>query len=295
MPAALAERSTLSPQRNTFRLLSSYSLEMTAKDTPDLTEAAQAIAHGTRMSVTFLPGEDQAARVRAAVAARQLGLVPIPHLSARRLASHGELDGYLGQLVEQAAVDHVFVIAGDLPEPAGPFGDALSIIASGLLEKHGIRHVGISGYPEGHPGIPSDKLWAAMRDKHAALRARGMDVSVITQFGFDAAPMLPWLREVRALGIDAPVYLGVPGPASLKTLLRFAARCGVEASAKVMARYGLSLTRLLGTAGPDALVEDLAAALDPAEVGDARLHFYPFGGFGKTTDWIDNAARRAGF
>lgn len=294
MPAALAQSSTTSPTRNLFRLLSSYSLEMTAKDIPDLTQAAPAIKAGTRVSVTFLPGEEEAARVRAAVAARELGFVPIPHLSARRLASREQLDGYLGQLVEQAAVDHVFVIAGDLPEPAGPFGDALAIIESGLLEKHGIRHVGISGYPEGHPGIPGDKLWAAMRDKHAAVKARGMDVSVITQFGFDAAPMLPWLREVRANGVDAPVYLGVPGPASVKTLLRFAARCGVEASAKVMARYGLSLTRLLGTAGPDALVEDLANELDPAQYGQTHLHFYPFGGFGKAIEWIDNAARKAG-
>lgn len=282
------------PADQTTRLLSSYSLEMTAKDIPDLTQAAKAIAPGTRVSVTFLPGEDEAARVRAAVAARELGFVPIPHLSARRLASHDQLDGYLAQLVEQARIDHVFVIAGDLPEPAGPFGDALSIIESGLLQKHGIRHVGISGYPEGHPGIPADKLWAAMRDKHAALRAQGIDVSVITQFGFDAEPMLPWLREVRAQGVDAPVYLGVPGPASVKTLLKFAARCGVEASAKVMARYGLSLTRLLGTAGPDALVADLAGALDPATYGHTHLHFYPFGGFGKTIEWIDNAARRAG-
>lgn len=282
------------PADQTTRLLSSYSLEMTAKDIPDLTQAAKAIAPGTRVSVTFLPGEDEAARVRAAVAARELGFVPIPHLSARRLASHDQLDGYLAQLVEQARIDHVFVIAGDLPEPAGPFGDALSIIESGLLQKHGIRHVGISGYPEGHPGIPADKLWAAMRDKHAALRAQGIDVSVITQFGFDAEPMLPWLREVRAQGVDAPVYLGVPGPASVKTLLKFAARCGVEASAKVMARYGLSLTRLLGTAGPDALVADLAGALDPATYGRTHLHFYPFGGFGKTIEWIDNAARRAG-
>ncbi len=295
MPTALAERTTIFPMPNMLRLLSSYSLEMTAKDAPALAEAAQAIPRGSRMSVTFLPGEEQAARVRAAAAARQLGFVPIPHLSARRLASRDELDGYLGQLVEQAAVDHVFVIAGDLPEPAGPFGDALAIIESGLLEKHGIRHVGISGYPEGHPGIANDKLWAAMRDKHAALKARSMDVSVITQFGFDAAPMLPWLREVRAIGIDAPVYLGVPGPASVKTLLRFAARCGVTASAKVMARYGLSLTRLLGAAGPDALVDDLAAALDPAEVGEAHLHFYPFGGFSKTIDWIDTTAHRDGF
>lgn len=80
--------------------------------------------------------------------------------------------------------------------------------------------------------------------------------------------------------------IGVPGPADAATLLRFAARCGVSASASVLAKYGLSAGKLLRAAGPDVFVDRLAAGLG-AEHGVVRLQFYPFGGIGRTIDWIE--------
>ncbi len=52
-----------------------------------------------------------------------------------------------------------------------------------------------------------------------------------------------------------------------------------------MAKYGVSLTRLLGTAGPDKLIDDFARGIGP-EHGAVRFHFYPFGGLTKTVEWI---------
>ncbi|MGI4881044.1 MAG: methylenetetrahydrofolate reductase [Janthinobacterium lividum] len=267
-------------------LLSDYSLEMTAKDVEKLEEAAPVISPGTRISVTFLPNEDFAARLKAAVTVRRLGFVPVAHLSARRLTSAAELEAFLASLAAEGVSENVFVIAGDPPQPEGPFEDALAIIRSGLLGKYGVRHVGISGYPEGHPEIDAAKLRRALVDKKAALDALGHDYSVMTQFGFDADPIFGWLEQVRQDGVAAPVRIGVAGPASIKTLLRFAARCGVGASTKVLSKYGVSITRLLGTAGPDPIIKALAAGLDPAVHGEVLLHFYPFGGLGKTAEWI---------
>ncbi len=65
------------------------------------------------------------------------------------------------------------------------------------------------------------------------------------------------------------------------------------ASARVMAKYGLSITQLLNSAGPDALVAELAARLDPHIHGDVRLHFYPFGGLAKTAEWLKKFAAAA--
>lgn len=266
-------------------LLTDYSLEMTARDIDGLDAAARALPAGAEVSVTFLPNEDFPARVAAAAALRRLGLTPVPHISARRLKSEEELDSFLGQLRQAAAIDHVFVVAGDPPAPEGPYADALAVISSGVLQRHDIRHVGISGYPEGHPAISRETLWKALDDKYAALEAAGLDVSIMTQFGFDAQPILAWLKAARERGIDAPVRVGVAGPAGVKTLLRFAARCGVGASTKVLSKYGISLTRLLGTAGPDPIIAELAEGLDPAVHGDVKLHFYPFGGLARTAEW----------
>jgi len=271
---------------NLARLLNGFTLEMTAKDVERLEAAAPDIPQGTRISVTFLPGEEFPARVHAAGVVRKLGFVPVPHISARRLQSEAELEGFLNDLATNVGIENAFVIAGDPPVPEGPYEDALAVIRTGKLQHYGVKHVGISGYPEGHSEIPTPKLWQAMRDKRKSLEDMGLDYSVMTQFGFDAPPVLEWLEQVKAEGVDVPIHVGVAGPAGIKTLLGYAKRCGVGVSTRVAMKYGLSITQLIGSAGPDTIIEELAEGLDPARHGNVRLHFYPFGGLGKTAEWI---------
>jgi len=262
-----------------------YSLEMTAKDIASLTEAAPLIAPGTPVAVTFLPGEEAQARVEAAKAVRALGLEPMPHFSARRITSKDAFESYLEAVVREAGVKRCFVIAGDPPEPEGPFEDSSALIATGAFERAGIQAIGIGGHPEGHPNMTDQQCWDVLKSKSDDIERRGMAPLIVTQFAFDSDRMLEWLKELRARGLEAPVRLGVPGPAGIKTLLRFAARCGVGASASVMSKYGLSITNLLGSAGPDKMVDALGAGLAP-EHGKVRLHFYPFGGMKRTVEWI---------
>ncbi|MDB5576349.1 MAG: Methylenetetrahydrofolate reductase [Bradyrhizobium sp.] len=277
-----------------IRLTDNYSIEMTAKDVASLAEAAPLIPLGTRLSVTYLPGEGMNARVAGAVAVRESGFEPVPHLSARRLASETELETYLEALVTRAQVSEVFVIAGDPDVPLGPYEDALAIIRSGILRRFGIRHVGIAGYPEGHPAIAKPALRRAMLDKVAELERQDLDYAITTQFGFDAEPIFNWLAAVRADSVNCQVKLGVPGPASIKALMRFAARCGVGASTSVLRKYGISITRLIGSAGPDKFVDALAAGLDPSIHGDVALHLYPFGGLRPTAAWVEEYAIATG-
>ena len=220
--------------------------------------------------------------------------IPIVHLSARRIESEEQLDWYLGEVTQKAGVKRVFIIAGDPPEPEGPYSTSLDIIETGLLEKHGITIVGIGGHPEGHPNNSKAELWDWMERKIAALRARGIVPLVVTQFAFDDDAIADWVKEMRQRGIDVPVRLGVPGPAGIKRLLGFAKRCGVGASASVMKKYGISLTSLIGTAGPDKLVNSLDKKLNQEEHGRVRLHFYPFGALPPSAEWInDYAAKHA--
>lgn len=267
------------------RLFDNYSLEITPKDVEALQNAAHMIPQGTLISCTFLPGAEFEDRVVAARAIQDLGFKPVPHISARRLIEKSDLNRFLDMLAAQIDLKHVFVIAGDPSEPLGPYEDALAVIDSGTLKEYGIEHVGISGYPEGHPDITNEKLVKAMADKVASLKRQGMDYSIMTQFGFDADPVLDWLKQIRGEGIDGPVRIGLAGPASIKTLLRFAARCGVGTSAKVVKKYGLSITSLIGNAGPDPVIADLVPQLGE-EHGKVHLHFYPFGGLVKTNEWI---------
>ena len=267
-------------------LLHSPSLEITAKDIEKLAEAQSDIPQGTRINVTSLGNEDVGMQLRAARAVSDLGFTPVPHISARRIASEDALEELLAGLGAEHVSDQVFVIGGDPHVPLGPFSDSLTIIRSGLLKTYGVESVGISGYPEGHPAIPEDRLWSALEDKVAELHRNSLAGEIITQFGFDVMPVIAWIEAVRERGIAEPIRIGVPGPAGIKRLITYASRFGVSTSAGIARKYGFSLTNLLGTAGPDRFITELAAAYDPARHGDVRLHFYTFGGLKPTAEWI---------
>ncbi|WP_235538494.1 methylenetetrahydrofolate reductase [Sphingomonas sp. Root710] len=267
-------------------LLADCSLEITARDAAALDEVRADLPSGTQVSITYLPGDSIEKLIDAAARVRGAGFEPVPHISARRLSSLSELQRFLSGLASGAGIDRLFVIGGDPAQPAGPFSSALDVIQSGFLEDFGIRKVGIAGYPEGHPQLTQEVLRRAMSDKLEALTRRDMDAEIVTQFVFDADHVLGWLTALRADGIDAQVRIGVPGPASIKSLLRFASRCGVSASTKVLAKYGISLTRLLGTATPDILVEALAQGLSESAHGGVTTHLYPFGGVAQSASWL---------
>jgi methylenetetrahydrofolate reductase (NADPH) len=267
------------------KITDGFSLEITANDVASLRAVAENLPRNTPIAITFLPGEDHAARILATRTVRQLGFEPMPHFSARRIGSFAEFDTYLRAVVDEAGVRRCLVVAGDPAEPAGPFHDSSALIATGAFERSGITAIGIGGHPEGHPHMTEAQCFAVLETKCADIERRGMAPLIVTQFGFDAQPVLGWLSALRMRGIAAPVRIGVPGPAGIKTLMRFAARCGVAASASVLTKYGISITRLIGTAGPDKLVDALADKLG-AEHGRVRLHFYPFGGLEKTVGWI---------
>jgi len=273
------------------RITDGYSLEVTAKDIPALEAAAPNIWQEAPIAVPFLPGETNASRIAAAKAVRERGFEPMPHLSARRIESFEEFESYLKAVVEEAGVQRCFVVAGDPPEPAGPFADSGSLIATGAFEAAGIKVIGIGGHPDGHPVMTDAQCWEVLHAKTADIEARGMAALIVTQFSFDADRVLTWLKDMRSRGLDHAVRVGVPGPAGIKTLMRYAAFCGVGASASVLKKYGISITSLLGSAGPEKFVDKLREGLG-REHGAVRLHFYPFGGIAKTVDWIADYERR---
>ena len=152
--------------------------------------------------------------VAACVKLRHAGFVPLPHVAARRLASYTQARDFLQRAAGDAAVSRLLLIGGDPAPPAGPFRDAADLLASGLVESNGIGHVALAGYPEGHPRIDRRSLDAALRAKLALAQQRGLDASLITQFGFAAAPIVRWIASLREEGIVCPVRVGVAGPAS---------------------------------------------------------------------------------
>jgi methylenetetrahydrofolate reductase (NADPH) len=75
-------------------------------------------------------------------------------------------------------------------------------------------------------------LLTALKQKSAWLKEKKIEGFIATQFLFNAEPVAAWARDLRAEGIDLPIHVGVPGPATIKTLVKYAAMCGVGNSAR---------------------------------------------------------------
>lgn len=267
-------------------LLADFSLDVPGKAVRELELSRAAVPPGTRVHVGFVDSEDQQTRVSAARAIRRFGFEPVPIIAARRLVSEAMLREYLTGLRAAGASGSVLVVGGDPPRPRGPYPDAASVIGSGVLEEYGVRSVSVAGHPGGHPMAAGGALWSALAGKSALLEQRGLDGSVVTQFGFDADAVLAWLGGARSRGVRLPVRVGVPGPATVRRLLSYASRCDVGVSASAARRYGFSLAEPAGTAGPDRFIRALASGYDARLHGVVKLHFFPFGSFAATVEWI---------
>ncbi len=276
------------------------SIEITAKRPGEVDAWAGLIARGTEVLVAWVPGTPLPQLVQVAARLRAVGHRPVPHIAARQLPSRAAAAEFLVRLRGEAQADRALLIAGDAARAAGPFASSLALLETGLLPEHGIRSLSVAGYPEGHPALPDDVLLAALRDKLRVAAAQGLTVTLVSQFCFDGAALLAWLRRLRKEGIAAPVHIGVAGPANVRTLLNYGIRCGIGNSLRALGTHAQSLAALLTQQGPEAVVAAIAGASPlvagasgkPTALGVAGLHVFPFGGFPRSAQWL--AAVREG-
>jgi len=242
---------------------------------------------GIAVYVAHTPKSSLDEVVRVAIKAQSLGFRASPHIVARRLPSEEALKSGLQQLTA-AGVDQVLLVAGDLEKPAGPFTSTLDVIDTGLLEAAGIKRAGVAGHPEGHKSIPPDTILAALRHKQAFAARSGIQVHIVTQFGFNPEDICAWDRRFTEAGITLSVHVGIAGPTPLNKLLKFAMHCGVGASmGSFMKNMGAmaNLARLATT--PDEMLLGLIRGC--AAYTGSRLvqpHFYSFGGAVATAKWL---------
>jgi methylenetetrahydrofolate reductase (NADPH) len=266
-------------------MLSRASVEVSSRG-HQLAELRDHFSPGIVVTVTFLPGDDYRHNVETAAALRRLGFNPVLHIAAREMRSRDALDDLLARARGEAEVNRILVIAGDSLRTVGPFKSSADICASGAIEAHGIGAVSFAGHPEGHPHLDADKAMAALTAKRDWGRRVGVRVDLVSQFCFESAPILAWLKELEAHGLDLPVHIGLAGPASPATLAKFALRCGVGASLRSLREHIGRFGRLLMDDGPDDVLRGLWKSPSTAKTLIAGLHFFPFGGLRKTSQWL---------
>jgi methylenetetrahydrofolate reductase (NADPH) len=159
-----------------------FSLEATRPSAEEVAALAAIAPSSTRVYVSAVPTRPAQEAIEAAAQLRKAGFEPVPHLAARGFASARALDDFLARISGEAGVVCLLIIAGDHDEPAGDFRSALEVIDGGALQRHGIREIGIAGYPDGHPRILQQDLDRALADKIRSAEATGMAVHIVGQF-----------------------------------------------------------------------------------------------------------------
>jgi len=267
-----------------------FSIEATRPTAAEIDVLTAIVPKGTRVYVSAVPTRPTQELLDSAIRLRAAGFSPVPHVAARMFATTSALDEFLAQLSGKANVERLLIIAGDRDRPAGDLHSSLEVIDGGLLQRRGIKEIGIAGYPEGHPRISQHDLDRALMDKIAAAEATGMKVHIVTQFCFDAAAILQWIRRLRDFGLEHPVRVGLAGPTNLPALLRYARRCGVRASIAGLARQSGLARQLFAMMAPDTLVQALAQARSDRRLGMVKPHFFAFGGVAATARWASAVA-----
>jgi methylenetetrahydrofolate reductase (NADPH) len=263
-----------------------FSIEATRPGAAEIAALADILPQATPVYFSAVPTITPHELIEAASLLRKAGLEPVVHIAARRIRAASDLQDLLARLRGEANIKRLLVIGGDVP-PAGPFADALAVIQKAKLREAGIEEIGIGGYPEGHPHIPSRRLEAALDEKLAAAAAHGLRAHIVSQFSFSPERIVAWLKQLRACGIAQPVKVGMAGPTSVPKLLRFAKRCGVAASLRgLMSGAAVSL---IGHVGPDRIVDALAATIG---LGDIAPHYFSFGGTVETARYACEASAR---
>lgn len=267
--------------------MSGYSIEVTPHDRKRLDEIAEVVPQGTDVYVAHPPGSPLDEIVDLALTLADRGFAPVPHIISRKIDSRAKLEEALGRLTDRG-IRNVLVLGGDEAVPNAVFDSSLELMETGILADYGIERVGVAGHPEGSKAIGEQRVEEALRAKAAFAKQAPYEVRIMTQFGFNPEAVTEWERRTRADGVDLPIHTGLPGPATLRQLARFAMLCGIGTSAKMMMRHSGTTANLLKTQAPDGQITHFARhRAEHSEPRIAKPHFFAFGGVAKTARWAN--------
>lgn len=279
-------------------LLDGYSIEVMPRTAAGVEDFHALLPLGTRVYVAHIDGTPIDDMVATAARLRAEGFAVMPHIPARSIKGPGELAEWLGRYRDEAGVDEALLLAGGAARPAGEFTSSIEMMETGLFEQYGFRRLHVGGHPEGNRDIDADgsstQADAALAWKQEFAERTGVKMAIVTQFAFDAGPVIAWCEHIRARGIELPIHVGTSGPAKLQTLIKYAFACGVGPSVKVLQRRAMDLTKLMTPYAPTEVLRELA--IYRATHPDSRIeqvHFFPLGGIVANAEWANECTRAA--
>ena len=262
------------------------SIEISPKQALEFDDLPSVFPAGTGVYITDIGIDSHKVLVGAVRRVADCGYRPVPHIASRRLPSRAVLEDRLKAYAGEANVKDTLIIGGDVHPPAGPFASTMDVLETGLFDRCGITQIAVAGHPEGSPDFPEDVALKALKQKQEYGERTAAQIRIVTQFGFDPRPLILWADALASHGVDLPVHLGIAGPARLKTLIRFAAMCGVGNSLSFLRKRAGSLSRLASGYSPEELVAPIETRWKAQRTAIRQIHVFPFGGVHKSVEWL---------
>ncbi len=246
-----------------------------------------AVSRDVIITITASPRKGIEATIGLAERLAGHGYQVVPHISARLIRDQAHLREVLDR-VTAIGRNEIFVVAGDAKEPAGEFPDSVSLLTALMNEPHGLKEIGVTGYPERHSFIDDDLTIQAMWDK------RRVATYIVSNLCFDPRVVKKWVGRVRRRGVLLPIHIGLAGVADPAKLLRISTRIGVVDSARFLRGHSNWFLRMVQPGGYDpgrftaGLLPDIAAP----DRKVAGLHIFTFNEIEPTERWRQDTLAR---
>jgi methylenetetrahydrofolate reductase (NADPH) len=258
--------------QNSVRQKTTWSMEILPQNISEVSLIPEFV---NEVYITMIPGANCRDTIEAANVIQAAGKQAIPHIAARSFSGPEVLEICLSGL-QDAGIKRVLLIGGGVPEPAGKYASVMDLLKTGLFAEYGINSFDFAGHPEGNPDDPKSEYH--MLEKLQWTKEREFSSRIVTQWSLDAKKTNNWISDLREKGVSNPIHIGVPGPSTVKSLIRFAKVCGVKASTQVLRKQGLNISKLMFVNKPNKIISELS--------GYDQLHLYPFGGIAKSAAWL---------
>ena len=247
---------------------------------PDIEKRFEILKPKSHLAVTCSPtkGVDETLQLCEKLVDR--GFQVTPHIAAKCVRDNAHLESIV-ERIEALNISSIFIPGGDRPEPLGRFRDSYQLLNSLRELNHNIKSIGIAAHPEGHPDIDETILMADL------IRKKDLATYIVTQMCFDANILGDWLVKIKDLGVDLPVWAGLPGVIERGRLLRTSLRIGVGDSLRFLRKKSQVASELMrsSTYRPDDLVANISKYKHINATNLAGYHIFCFNQIETTEKW----------
>ncbi len=277
------------------KFLEGYSIEVTPRAASKIEDFSEVLPRNTRVYIAHIEGTPIEEMVETAKKIRTDGFSPMPHFPARIIKDNNTLSEWIKRYADEADVDEGLVIAGGSNKPYGDFDSSIQLIETELFDKSNFKRLHVAGHPEGNKDIDphgaNDNVNEALSWKNQFAKRTDAEMAIATQFCFESGPVIQWADELKNMGIDIPIHIGIAGPAKLQTLLKYSIECGVGASIKVLQKRAKDITKLLLPYEPESIITELAEyKMNNPDFNIEQVHFFPLGGVKQVTNFVTKFA-----